>query len=87
MPWRRVSESKEEEVVGEDYVGMAVHAQTLNLVDDSLVVAVFGRRLHALDLATHVLEEVLGYRSGLVVCRHCCDRVCVLAGVEAGDSC
>jgi len=68
---------KKQEHVGDDYVGMAVHAQTLNLVDDSLVIAVFGRRLHALDLATHVLEEVLGYRGGLVVCRHCCDRGCV----------
>jgi len=76
-----------EEHVGEGYVGVAVHAQTLNLVDDSLIIAVFGRRLHALDLATHVLEEVLGYRSGLVVCRHCCDNVCVLASVDAGDSC
>ena len=68
---------KEKGVVGGNYVGVAVHAQTLNLVDNSLIVAVFSRRLHALDLATHVLKEVLGYRSRLIVCRHCCDGVCV----------
>jgi hypothetical protein len=67
---------EEEGVIRENYIGVAVHAQTLNLVDDSLVITVFGRGLHALNLATHVLEEVLGYRSRLVVCRHCCESVC-----------
>jgi hypothetical protein len=71
-----VVDREEEVVVGGSYIGVAVHAQTLNLVDDSLVIAVFSRGLHALDLATHVLEEVLGYRSGLVVCRHFCESVC-----------
>lgn len=43
------------------YIGVAVHAQTLNLVDNSLVVTVLSIGLHAFDLATHVLEEVLGH--------------------------
>jgi hypothetical protein len=75
MPCEGVSSAQEKEGVC-SYISVAVHAQTLNLVDDSLVIAVFGRGLHAFDLATHVLEEVLGYRSGLVVCRHCGERVC-----------
>lgn len=55
---------------GEAYIGVTVHAQALNLVDDSLVIIGTAGGLHALDLTTHVLKEVLGDRGGLSVCRH-----------------
>ena len=62
------------------YVFVAVHAQTLNLIDDFGVVVVTLLSARLCDLAAHVLEEIL---CKTFMFRHIVNRMCNL-GVVGG---
>jgi hypothetical protein len=57
------------------YVFVAVHAQTLNLIDDFGVVVVALLSARFCDLAAHVLKEVL---CKTFMFRHVVNRMCIL---------